>query len=427
MTLQSSDRTNVWRVTIGLLMAQSLSATAFNATATINSLAFVDLTHNKALAGIPGFMVLVGGAIAGYPAGVIMSRYGRRTGLVLAGLLGAFGAGLGALGLAWQTLLVYIPGLLLLGAGRGVLDQSRYAAAEVHAPERRARTISIVLWGATVGAVAGQALLVPSSDWASRLGITAYAGPMVSTAVLYLVTSALIFFLLAFDLPALVKRVALAYPSKLADSPAQTAQRSFRVAMQVPTALAAVIAMVCAQTAMVLVMGMTALHMKDHEHALGDISFVMAVHVLGMFAFSPLVGQIADRIGKKQTIVIGALALGLGAALAPFSLWTLWLAFAQFFVGLGWSLMFVSGSALLTDALGLAERARLQGASDTCVQIGAAAGSLSGGLLLAFVGFTTLSFIGLIIALIPLYFVMRAGLGAPPVPATAPATARAGK
>ena len=134
----------------------------------------------------------------------------------------------------------------------------------------------------------------------------------------------------------------------------------------------------------------------------------MATHVLGMFAFSPLVGQLADRMGKKQTIALGAITLGMGAALAPFSLWTPWLAFAQFLVGLGWSMMFVSGSALLTDALGLAERARLQGASDTCVQLGAAAGSLSGGLLLATVGFTALSVIGMGVALLPLLFVTRA-------------------
>lgn len=407
--LSAGDQRHVWRVTIGLLLAQSLSATAYNTTATINSLAFVDITHMKALAGIPGFLVLVGGALTGYIAGLIMSRYGRRTGLVLAGLVGAVGAALGAAGLAMQSLLLYMPGLLLLGAGRGALDQSRYAAAEVHPPERRARTISIVLWGATVGAVAGQALLVPSSAWADHIGITTYAGPMVSTAVLYVVTSVMIFALLAFNLPALVKKVAIAYPSPIADSPSQTTERSFREAMQNRNALAAVAAMVCGQAAMVLVMGMAALHMKDHQHSLEDISLVMAVHVLGMFAFSPLVGQLADRMGKTQTIVLGTFVLGLGAILAPFSLATIWLAFAQFLVGLGWSMMFVSGSALLTDALGLAERARLQGASDTCVQVGAAAGSLSGGLLLATVGFPVLSLIGLIVALTPLLFVARAG------------------
>ena len=47
MSLLPSDRSNVWRVTIGLLLAQSLSATAYNnTTATINSIAFVDLTPN---------------------------------------------------------------------------------------------------------------------------------------------------------------------------------------------------------------------------------------------------------------------------------------------------------------------------------------------------------------------------------------------
>lgn len=62
----------------------------------------------------------------------------------------------------------------------------------------------------------------------------------------------------------------------------------------------------------------------------------------------------------------------------------------------------VAGSTLLTDALGLNERARLQGANDAAVNLASATGSLSSGLLLATVGFALVSAVGFAIALAPL-------------------------
>ena len=57
-----------------------------------------------------------------------------------------------------------------------------------------------------------------------------------------------------------------------------------------PDSRAAAIAMICGQAAMVFAMGVIAVHMNDNGHSLTDISIVMTVHVLGMFALSPLVG-----------------------------------------------------------------------------------------------------------------------------------------
>ena len=77
-------------------------------------------------------------------------------------------------------------------------------------------------------------------------------------------------------------RVAELYP---ASAPHGVA-RPIGVIFRQPAALTAVTAMVLGQVVMVAIMVITSLHMKDHNHQLGDISAVISAHTLGMYAFS---------------------------------------------------------------------------------------------------------------------------------------------
>ncbi|MFN4293222.1 MAG: MFS transporter [Thermoflexales bacterium] len=401
------------RVTFGLMLAQSLAQAAHSAAVTVNTLAAVQLSGQKALGGLAGMAVLGGSALAAYPAGYLMARLGRRHGLALGAVTASLGAGLAGFGIVRASFFAFLWGLFVVGMGRAALDQSRFAAAEVAPRERRARVMSLVIWGATVGAVSGPLLAAPAGNWALSFGMNTYAGPLLLTAAGYAVVAVALFVALAVDWQALVSRAAEPAAPATPMTP-HPRRRSFREALRQPTVFAALVAMACGQAAMVLLMASVSVHMSDHGHDLGDISAVVSIHVLGMFAFSPLVGQLADRWGRRAVIVAGALVLMAGCVIAPLSLDTPWIALGQFFVGLGWSGCYVGGSALLADALGAAERARLQGANDAIVNVASAAGSLGSGLLLAAVGFAALSAVGFAVALLPLLGVSFTSAGRAP-------------
>jgi MFS family permease len=125
-------------------------------------------------------------------------------------------------------------------------------------------------------------------------------------------------------------------------------------------------------------------------------------HTLGMFGLSIVNGALIDRLGRKAAIGGGAALLIAGSLLAPVSLMTAWLALALFLVGLGWNLCYIAGSSLLSDALAAAERPRVQGASELIVNLASAASSLGSGAILAYAGFTALSVIGAVLAIVPL-------------------------
>ncbi len=406
------------KTVLALLAAQSIASAALITSSTVNPIVSARLSGQDALAGLPTALVLGGASLAAYPAGRFMGRYGRRIGLALGSAIGLSGAMLAAVGVAAGAFALFLLGLLFLGAGRGILDQGRYAAAEVNAPEHRARAISLVVFGGTIGAVLGPVLVSPAGRWAESVGLQPLAGPYLGTAVLLGLVSVLVLALLPGNLHEIAQRIARhdadetpasaaqARASARAEPPA--AARSFRAVLRSADSRVAIITMTCAQAAMVMMMAIIGLHMTHHDHGLGDVSLVTSVHVLGMYLLAPLMGQLADRLGRRAMILLSAAIIGAGCAAAPLSLDTPWIALALFLVGLGWSGCFITGSTLLTDALAPHERAGAQGANDAFVNIASAAGSLSSGVLLQVFGFNMLSLVGLTISLMPALAVLSA-------------------
>jgi MFS family permease len=139
-------------------------------------------------------------------------------------------------------------------------------------------------------------------------------------------------------------------------------------------------------------MTMTPVHMREHDHGLGIIGFVIGAHVTGMFAFAPLGGLLVDRLGSPTTLRLGAiilLAAGLIGALVPASS-VPGLTAALFLLGLGWNFSLVAGSTQLIASVPLTTRAGAQGNADLLVGLAGAAGGLGSGLVFALSGFAVL-------------------------------------
>ena len=401
LSMTSNDQPAIRRVSIALLLTQSVTSAAFITSTTVNPLVATQLGGQEAWAGLPSALSLAGASLAAYPAGQMMGRIGRRYGLVIGCILGLIGALICGSSVITASFPLFLIGLLFLGASRGTLDQSRYAAAEINPPQRRARAMSTVVFGGTVGAVLGPALVNPAGQAATLLGFQKLSGPFFVTAILLIVTALLIAILLAVDLRGITRRIALLYPPEVSSDNAVVQRAPLIELLKIRDVRIALITMTSAQATMVMMMAIIALHMTHHDHDLGDISLVTMAHVFGMYAFSPLIGRLADRIGLRRMIRLSAAVIGTGCVFAPLSLYTSWIALALFLVGLGWSGCYITGSTLLTDAVAGHLQTQAQGANDTVVNVASAASSLSSGILLQAFGFNALSLVGLGIALLP--------------------------
>lgn len=384
-----------------LFITQSLGSAALIATVTVNPIIGAKLGGSDVLTGVPGTLLLIGAAVASYPAGILMQRVGRRPGLALGFFVGSLGMCIGGYAIIIQSFAIFLLGLLLIGAARGAVDQSRYAAADANLPENRARAISTVVFAGTVGAVGGPLMVAPLGDLVKTLfGVDMLAGPMLGSAVLFLIAGMLIITLLRPD-PRDVGQIITEALKRDDDLPVAEA-RALGVIARLPGVQLAALSMLVGQAIMVLVMTVTALHMNNNKHTLYDISLVIMAHTLGMYGLSFVTGTIADRFGRPAVVSIGALILIAGCIVAPLSIDVLPLAIGLFLVGLGWNMCYIGGSSLLADNLAPNERGRYQGAVELTVNLSSAVSSLSSGFIIASLGFTMLCIIAGVLTCIPL-------------------------
>jgi len=393
---ETSLRRAARRISWTLFAAQSLASAAFLAASTMNPLVATALSGTTAWAGAPTAVYVGGIAVSAVVWGRVSDRRGRRAVLVLGGLAGVLGAAAAATSAALALFPPFLASMLLMGAATSAVQLSRYAAADAHPPAERSRALARVVMGGTVGAVLGPILVTGAARVAGALGQPERAGAYAAGAVLLLGVTGLGLWGLRPAPEAVARAVAALHPSA-ADGP--SAARPVRTLARDPGIRLAVGSLVAAQLVMVLVMVVTAVHMSHHHHGLSSISLTMAAHVAGMYAFSPLSGRLADRLGRPVVIVAGGTLLVAACALAPLSPRFAPLTLALFLLGLGWNLCYVAGSSLLAERLQPAERGKAQGLADFLIGAASATASLGSGALLAWAGYGAVGALGVLVAL----------------------------
>jgi MFS family permease len=403
-----------------LLLAQILSGAGLAAGITVGALLAEQMLGSSRFSGLPTVCFTIGSAAAAVGVGRVSQNLGRRAGLsagYLAGALGSVGvviaANLGNIVLLFVSLMVY-------GAGVATNLQARYAGADLAAPSRRGRAVSIVLVATAIGAIIGPNLVRLTGTLATAVGIPPLAGPFMLAGAAYAAAGVVLWVLLRPDPLLLARSIAAAKSSQSnqatagssgSTAPAVASESGSRRWSWAVASGAGI--MILTQLIMVAIMTMTPIHIEHHGHSIGVTGFVIAAHVAGMFLPSPFSGWLVDRFSYLSIAVaagVTLLAAGLLAAWAPVDSVAL-LVLALVLLGLGWNLGLVSGTTVVTDAVPLATRARTQGVVDLGIALAGAGAGLSSGLIVTATSYATLTLASGFLALliIPIAAVARAG------------------
>lgn len=361
------------------------------------------------ISGLASSSSVVGGALLAIPATRLIRRRGRRPGLVFAYTCGVLGAVVVVTAVKVGSVALLFAGMALFGGGTAANLQARYAAVDLAEPARRGRQLSLIVWATTFGSVAGPNLAPLADRYARRWSLPEYTGPFVFSALAFGVVALAIMVVLRPD-PLLVARgleeSASAAPSAGSASSAPSAglRDAVRAVRRDPAARLGISAVAVGHVVMVAVMSMTPVHIGGYVHGdvLRVVGLVLSLHIAGMYALSPVVGWLTDRLGRRPVILGGVATLLLACAVAGTAgHHTARLATGLALLGLGWSATMVAGSTLLSESVGTVVRPAAQGLSDLVMGLaGAVAGALSG-LVVSWSGYPTLTLLAAI-ATVPL-------------------------
>ncbi|MGO3648645.1 MAG: MFS transporter [Agrococcus casei] len=369
-----------------LSLAQIFVGLANGLAVGVGSLFVVRVTGVDALGGMAATLVTLGGAVMSAPLARLAARRGRRISLTTACVVALTATAVlvisGAFDLGWLVMI----GFFGLGASSSLTLQARFAAVDLAQPHRRGRDMSLVIWMTTIGVVAGPSI-VPLGD---RLGVPLGLGELTGAYVL----SGTGLLIVTFVVWVFLRPDPLQAAGAQAGESTANPETAFRI-LHHPRILWVVVMIASAHAMMVGIMAMTPVHLEHAGQALPLIMLAMSAHTGGMYVLSPVFGFLADSVGRRSTVLLGAFLLAASAAanlLLPESLGIVGLAL----LGFGWSAVTVAASALLNDETPQHARPVVQGRSDTTMGFaGAGAGALAG-VVVATIGFDSLNWIMLI-------------------------------
>jgi MFS family permease len=364
-----------------LAAAQALSAAGMMTLALFGGILGAELAPVPQLATLPLALIVVGMAAATFPAAALMRRYGRRTAFIGSTLLAAVMALVVGGAVILRDFWLFSTASLALGANVAFQQQHRFAAAECVPPERVSRAVSIIMLGTLVAAAIGPPLtlalknLIPGHE---------YAGSFIGVAA-FCVAAALV--------------LRSYHPSAQATQHVGHAGRSLAEIARQPAYVLAVVAGITAYATMSFVMTATPISMHVHDHHPdAATAFVLQSHLLAMFAPALFSGRLIARIGTRRGMVAGLVTTAgcIVVAHAGQGVAHYWLALVL--LGVGWNLLFVSATTLLTSTYAPSERFRAQGLNEFAVFGTQALASLLAGPALHSLGWRALN----VVALVPL-------------------------
>ena len=376
------------RTITSLRLMQIPGQAAVSGVVAVVALLASDLVGSDRLAGVGNAGATFGAALMAVPLASMMRRRGRRPALVSAFALGSLGAAVAAFGGEIESLGVFIVGMLMFGSGQAGALQSRYTAADLAPVESKASAISSVVWVGTLGAAFGPLLTPWEKDLAEFMGLSALVGPFVAASVFFAVSALVAWIRLRPD-PLVISGGIHSLGTSIPLG--RQVRESIAAIRESHLAMVGVAAMVISQATMVAVMTMTPPHMKDHGHA--DLSAaVVALHIVGMYGFSPWIGRFTDRVGRLRAIEIGAVILGGGIVSTVIAGYVPALMFVGLLLlGVGWSIGLIAGTTLVSESVRVEAKVEVQGTADLAMSFFGGAAAFASGFVKQSFGFHLLA------------------------------------
>jgi MFS family permease len=382
---------------------------------------------------------VIGTAVCNIPSAYVFNKYGRYGGFVVGSLCLLVGGGLGGLATATESLEVLMLACFCIGIGVGFGQFYRFAALEVASPENKGWAVTTVLMGGCVAAFFGPTLGLLSKDifnaeWAGSffmmtlLGIlnlgTVFVIPFppehthsdsskeegAENATLNPVAMATA----AATLSSAHQRPASHYSdshhsangskqSVGALSTRTTAQsvsgEGYLAIYTSRTFVNATLVSAIAQILMLIMMITSLLKMNDLGFTLVQQALVLDFHFFAMFGTGFITSTLLAKYNIYHVLCVAWVLIGLAVVffLSSDALWAFFV--GDFLVGVGWNIMFSTGTVMLAYCYQPAQRHNVQSFFEIIINAISGIFTIVSGLILSVYGWSNVIYCLLVIFL----------------------------
>lgn len=376
---------NVWLLMcVGALAMSAASIVVFTA-----GIVGSQLAPHETLATLPLALMVVGTAVAVIPVTMLMQHFGRKRIFILGASTSIVGSVVASYAITQHYFSLFCVGSFILGIGLSVVQQYRFAAMESVSPDQMASAAAKVLLGGLAAAIIGPELALLSKDIFAQ----PFAGAYLSLSVLYIFAAILL---------------CLYRPNHIKSEQKRSSGRTLVEIIQQPVFWVALLAATVGYAVMSFIMTATPMSMHIHEgHSLSDTKWVIQSHIMAMFLPSFFSGFLIRRYGAANMMIVGLLAFALCIIIALVDRSLLHYGLALILLGIGWNLLFVSGTALLPHSYQDNERFKVQALNEFCVFSIQALASLSSGWVLYQFGWQILLYVSLPLLLVVVFAILH--------------------
>ncbi len=366
------DDTRARRNAIVLSIAQALSTSSTVVLIATAGLIGADIAPNRSWATLPVSSFVIGTMISTIPASLLMRRFGRKAGFVGGALIGLAGAVLSIVSIYLRDFGLFVLSTALHGSFAAAAQYYRFAAADDASPDFRPKAISWVLVGGVAAALFGTLIVMSTVE---LLAPILFAGCYVATAMLAVASIGALLFL---------------ETGQVVEIAGQEARPLSAIIAQ-PRFIAAVVCGMMSFGMMNLVMTATPIAMFDCGFSVGDASWVIQWHVLGMYVPSFFTGSLIARFGVERITGAGMVILAFAGIGALAGIHFANFAVALVLLGIGWNFGYIGGTTMVTECYRPSERNKVQAVNDFAVFTTVAIASLTSGKLLDGLGWNAVN------------------------------------
>ena len=371
-----------------LLLSVAFSSIGFIASITVTVLAAREVSSNPLFVGFPN-AVGVGGAVLGTRMIYLISKNNSQlNALAFTFLIGAFGGAIMFYSLIVDSFVLLLFGAFVLGIGQSATLQTRYAASFVASEKFKATALSLAVWFSVFGSVFGPRMVGSYSNFFENIFnselivgyVIALVGMLFAASSLFILTS---------------KKSILRSPSNL-----ESELNNQNLNKKNGNLLS--LLLVLNHFTMVVIMSATPLHIQDIGETVQLVGIIISYHTLGMFLFSPILGNYVDKYGYKKFTYAGTVILFISCLITFINSGPTALKIGLYLLGLGWNFNYVAISAAISK-FSIKYRTPLNIKSDSFVFLGSFVAHTSLGLSYLLIGFKGLSFVGIAVSVFLFY------------------------